>query len=71
MAWKDNPKIRDLETYAKKHGYSRVIVMAVHTNGESYDITTYGRTKALCDSAKVAGDQLQVLVATEQWPDWA
>lgn len=70
MAWKDNPKIRDLEPYAKKHGYSMVIVMAVHKKGETFDITTYGRTREQCTAAGVAGDQLHDLVVSGKWPDW-
>ncbi len=70
MSWKDDPKIRDLEPYARKHGYQMIVLFAVSENGEQYAITTYGRTKRLCDSAKAAGGQLEELVQSEKWPDW-
>jgi len=56
MGWRSNPKIRDLEPYAKRHGYQMVVVFAVCGNGEQYEVNTYGRDAKLCKAAAVAGD---------------
>lgn len=70
MSWKNNPKIRDLEPYAKKHNYSMVVVMAIREDGKQYDVTTYGRNKSLCVAAALAGKQLNKLVQSGKWPNW-
>lgn len=70
MSWKNNPKIRELEPYARKHGYRYVVLFAVHENGKQYSITTYGTTRGNCDVAKIAGDELHKLVNSETWPNW-
>jgi len=70
MAWSDDPKIRDLEPYCKKHGYAFVVVMAVHEEANAYDTNTYGRSQNLCRVAAIAGEQLIKLVEDGTWPDW-
>ena len=70
MSWKDDPKIRELEPYAKKHGYLTIVLFAVHEGAEQYNITTYGRDAKLCKAAAVAGGQLHELVQAGTWPNW-
>ena len=70
MGWTTEPKIRDLEPYAKKHGYQYVVVMGVHRNGETFDVNSYGETKQLCKVAKIAGEQLFDMIVAGEWPEW-
>ena len=50
MAWKNNPQIRDLESYAKKHGFKAVVVVCF--SGDSkFTVNSYGLDKKLCDAA--------------------
>jgi hypothetical protein len=70
MSWKSDPKIRELEPYAKRHGYRYVVLFGVNADGTQYSVTTYGTTKQNCDIAKIAGDQLHELVQDSVWPDW-
>lgn len=62
MGWKSDSRIRDLEPYAKKHGYEQVIVIGIKDGKERYEINTYGKTKSLCDQAKSIGDTIADLV---------
>ena len=71
MSWRNDPKIRDLEPYARKHGLRYVVLFGVHQDGKRYDVTTYGCNKMHCDVAAIAGRQLQELVNDGAWPDWA
>ena len=70
MSWRNDPKIRALAPYAKRHGYATIVVMAVREGADAYEITTYGRNAALCKAAAVAGDQLHDLVQAGTWPHW-
>lgn len=68
MSWKNDPKIRDLEPYAKKHGYSYVVAFGVHSDGSGFTVNTYGQTKKLCKAGAIAGKQLIEIVQSGQWP---
>ena len=57
MAWTDNPKIRDLEPYAKKHNFTQVIVIGVRNDG-AFEVLSYGITKNLCDDAEKVNKQI-------------
>lgn len=70
MSWRNDPKIRDLEPYARKHGLRYVVLFGVHQDGKRYEVTTYGINRTHCDVAGLAGKQLQELVNNGQWPDW-
>ena len=70
MAWTNDPKIRDLEAYAKKHGYAMVVMYGVERSGKRYGVATYGLTLPLCRAAGVAGDLLCDLVNKGDWPNW-
>jgi len=70
MVWSDDPKIRDLEPYCKRHGYAFVVVMAMHEDLKAFDTNTYGRDRRRCDVAAIAGEQLIKLVQDGTWPDW-
>ena len=70
MSWKNDPKIRDLEPYCKKHGYAYVVAFCVSDDHRQFAVTTYGRTKQLCKAAALAGDGLYKIVEREEWPEW-
>ncbi len=70
MGWKNNPKIRDLEPYCKRHGYVCVVAFCVAQDGTTFSINTYGQNAKLCKAAAIAGDQLFQLVHDGKWPDW-
>jgi len=70
MSWKNDPRIRDLEPYAKKHGLEYVVLFGLQNGGNQYNITTYGRDRRLCDVAHIAGDQLHGLIQRGVWPKW-
>jgi len=70
MAWRNEPKIRDLEPYAKKHGLRYVVLFGVHADGSKYDVTTYGINRLHCDVAAIAGKQLQEIIKDGEWPNW-
>lgn len=59
MAWNDNPQIRDLAAWAKKHGYNMAIAIVFQndlTGGVGY--ISYGCDKQRCDWAKQIGDKI-------------
>jgi len=68
MSWKDDPKIRDLEPYCKKHGYAYVVAFCVDEAGEVFTVNTYGKTKKLCKVAGLAGDRLLALTKSGEFP---
>ena len=68
MGWKDDPKIRDLEPYAKKHGYQYLVVVGVGMDGIRADVTTFGRTRRLCQAAEIAGEQIMDMIKQGVWP---
>lgn len=70
MGWRNDPKIRELEPYTRKHGYRYVVLLGVDENGKRCSVTTYGTTKQNCDIAKIAGDQLRQLIQDGVWPNW-
>ena len=70
MSWRNDPRIRELEPYAHKHGYRYIVLFAVDEDGNKYAVTTYGTTKQNCEIADIAGRQLHELVESGMWPDW-
>jgi len=58
MAWNSNPKVRDLGDYCKKHKYEKGIFIGIYPGNNTYSITTYGNTAALCKRAKIIGDDI-------------
>ena len=58
MAWNDNPKVRRLSEYAKDNGLSVVVTIGV-TNEGYLDLTSYGKTKSLCDKAKALSSSVE------------
>jgi len=57
MAWNNNPVIRDLEPYAKKHGYKMVIALCIKGD-RAFAVNSYGKTKHLCDAAKQINEHI-------------
>ena len=63
MAWNSDPKIRDLADYSKKHGYERAVVVGINSDGDTFNITTYGANAVLCKNAAKIGDRIFELIA--------
>ena len=70
MGWKNNPKIRELEPYAKNHNYAFVVVFGVVKGGKNFEINTYGQSKELCNAASEAGTDLADVVKSGYWPNF-
>lgn len=70
MSWQNDPRIRDLEPYARKHDMRYVVLFGVHKDGKRYNVTTYGINRTHCDVAAIAGKQLQELINDGWWPNW-
>lgn len=47
MAWNDDPLIRDLAEYGKKHGFDRCVVVGIDSEG-GMKSATWGKSKRLC-----------------------
>ena len=63
MGWANNPKIRDLEPYAKKHGFTQVITIGIRDDG-MFEVLSYGRTKALCGDAEKVNKQIYNMIVS-------
>jgi len=63
MGWTNNPKVRALEPYAKKHGFNQVIVVGVRPDG-NFEVISYGITAGYCDDAKKVNQQIYDRIAS-------
>lgn len=62
MAKETKPTNRELELYARKHGYRYVVLLGVNNDGETCRVTGYGIDRMNCRNAKRAADDLQRLI---------
>ena len=60
MPWNDDPALRDLAAYADKHNLPIVILIGVKQDGGTYQLTSYGRTPALCKAAQALADDIRL-----------
>jgi len=59
MAWNDNPQVRDLAMWAKKHKYNMTIAIVFqHDLKGGVGYVSYGCDKSRCDWAKQIGDRI-------------
>jgi len=56
MAWNPSPKVKFARSFGDQFDKDIVVVLAVNTRTNTLEAVTYGRTKALCDEARVLGD---------------
>ena len=58
MAWNNDPKVRDLGEYCKKHGYEKGIFIGIPPGNKTFGVITYGEDAVKCEEAKEIGDQI-------------
>lgn len=58
MAWNPGPEVAALRDFGNKFDCGVVVTFAIKNNGEQFQVTTYGRTKALCKLAGEFGKQI-------------
>lgn len=58
MAWNPSPDVAHLRDFAAKFDRPVVVAFALHASGDKFQITTYGKTKALCKLAASFGDEI-------------
>lgn len=68
MGVTDNPKLTDIEPYARKHGYDLVVLYALREDRQIFEVNTYGRGDELAKAAGIVGEQLGRLAADGLWP---
>ena len=70
MAWNDNPKIRGLGDFAKKHRFKAVIAIAIPDNdSDQFEVLTYGHHAELCRRAESIGNEIYEQILDDQPPD--
>ncbi len=62
MAWNDNPQVRELVDYMKRHSFKRGVFIGI--NDSDFAVVTGGIDKKLCDSAKKIGDRIYSEIAS-------
>lgn len=50
--------IKDAERLSDKHNCPIIVIYAIEDNGDRFTVTTYGKTKALCQHAADLGRKL-------------
>lgn len=58
MAWNDDPQVRDLAEWAKKHKHDIAVAFVIDISDGNAGYVSYGRNLALCKKAKLIGDAL-------------
>lgn len=51
MAWNPSPHVADCREIARKWGMQQVIIVGINQNKGTFEVTSFGETKALCGSA--------------------
>jgi hypothetical protein len=55
MSWTNNPEIRDLEPYSKKHKFKAVVLIGFRGDGR-FTVNSFGQNKSLCKLAEKVND---------------
>jgi hypothetical protein len=63
MAWNPSPKIADLRDLAGKWKADQMIVLAIHADNGTFEVVSYGRTRELCDRARLVNDRICQMVS--------
>jgi hypothetical protein len=64
MAWNPSPEVALARDLAAKLGVDQVMIVTMNYAKEEMGLITYGRTRALCDTAKELGDKAYAAVRT-------
>lgn len=56
MAWNPSPKVCAAREFGQRFGKDQVIILSLDLRKGTLEMTSYGRTKELCDQAKGLGD---------------
>jgi len=63
MAWNDNPKVRELGSYADKHGFEQAVVVGINKASNTFEVVSYGNNTRLCNKAKELGKRIYQEIA--------
>lgn len=58
MAWNPSPEVAALRDYSNRFGSPIVVALAFNADG-SFNLISYGKTKALCGTAKRIADAIR------------
>lgn len=64
MTWNpSSPDIKALQDFAEEFDRSVVVAFSLEPDGDTFHITTYGKTKSLCKLAASLGDEISKGIA--------
>ena len=63
MAWDSDPEIAAARDYGDTFDRPVVVVFSVLSDGNRFNVTTYGKSKKLCKLAAAFGDQIAQAVS--------
>lgn len=58
MAWNDEPTVRDLDKYGRKHGFKRIVLVGLNQEKGVFEVVTWGKNKKRCDNARKIGEEI-------------
>ena len=71
MAWNNDPKIRELVNYAKKHRFKAVVSICIRDDGR-FEVLSVGDDAKNCDKTKSVGDEVFRMMSAGdiEFPDY-
>ena len=66
MAWNPHPEVAALRDYARKFNRPIVVAFSIEAGGDSFNVTTFGKTIPLCKLAADFGNQISAAVRSGQ-----
>lgn len=66
MAWNDDPLVRDLADYCKKHKFPVGIFWGITENGKHAQLVSFGKNRGLCNEAKDIGNKVVDAIFAEK-----
>lgn len=64
MAWNPSPKVADCRDVAKKWGCHQVVIIGVNIVSGTFEVASFGESKALCDRARKINEQISKMLET-------
>ena len=58
MAWNPSPHVADCREIARKWGVQQVVIVGINTRNGTFEVSSFGETKALCADAKKLNDRI-------------
>lgn len=58
MAWNPSPKVADCRDVARKWNVQQVIILGFNYKNGTFEIASFGETRALCADAKAIGEAI-------------